>query len=250
MKNESALRYAELPPMIKDLTILAVTKMHGGVCTAGIDEQGRWVRPVRQLKPPEYAYAGASDYCLLPLDFFHGGQSHMVNLGVTRCWLKSHQPSPPHIEDWTLDVNHKPQLLKQLSLAEQTEFLATHAEANFAPLLHHERSLGLYQATQFGFHFGWNATGDDVVVRATFTIAGTELRDIGCTDLRLRALGRKLLAHNQTATLTQLDFARHLKQATYLAVGLSRLHHGKHWPILVGVHTLPELAVEVDYARL
>jgi hypothetical protein len=47
-----------------------------------------------------------------------------------------------------------------------------------------------------------------------------------------------------------LDFARHLKQATSLVVGLSRLHYGKHWPILVGVHTLPALEVEVDYAHL
>jgi hypothetical protein len=236
--------------MEKALTILAVTKMHGGVCTAGLDEQGRWVRPVRQLKEVTYAHAGASDYCLLPLDFFHGGQSHLVNLGVTRFWLKSYQPAPPHIEDWALDVNHKPQLLRTLSPAAQTEFLAAHAETDFAPLLNHERSLGLFQSSQFAFHFGWNATGDDVTVRASCTVGGHELHDIGCTDLRMRALGRKWLAHSKTATLTQLDFARHLKQATYLAIGLSRLHQGKHWPILVGVHTLPELEVEVDYARL
>ena len=236
--------------MEKALTILAVTKMHGGVCTAGIDEQGHWVRPIRQLKLTSYAHSGASDYCLLPLDFFHGGQSHLVNLGVTNCWLNSHQPTPPHSEDWTLDVNHKPQLLKKLSLAEQAEFLAAHAEADFSPLLNHERSLGLFPASQFAFHFGLNATGDGVTVRATFTIAGTELRDISCTDLRLRALGRKLLAHRKNALLTEADFARQHKQATYLAVGLSRLHQGQHWPILVGVHTLPELEVAVDYARL
>jgi hypothetical protein len=236
--------------MEKALTILAVTKMHGGVCTAGIDEQGQWVRPVRQMNIKNYAHSGASDYCLLPLDFFHGGQSHLVNLGVTRCWLESYQPTPPHIEDWTLDVSHKPQLLKKLSLAEQTEFLAAHAETDCAPLLNHERSLGLFHSTQFAFHFSRNASGDDVTVRATFTIAGMKLHDIGCTDLRMRALARKWLAHGKTATLTHVDFARHLKQATYLAIGLSRLHHGKHWPLLVGVHTLPELEVEVDYARL
>ena len=236
--------------MEKALTILAVTKMHGGVCTAGIDEQGHWVRPVRQLRIANYAHAGASDYCLLPLDFFHGGQSHLVNLGVTQCWLKSPQPAPPHVEDWVLDVNRKPQLRKKLSLAEQTAFLAAHAETDFTPLLKHERSLALFQASQFAFHFGWNLTGDDVTVRASCTLAGSEWPDIGCTDLRMRALGRKLLGQSKTATLTQWDFARHHKQATYLTIGLSRLHQGKHWPILVGVHTLPELEVEVDYGRL
>jgi hypothetical protein len=31
----------------KELTILALTRMHGGVCAAGIDGDGLWVRPVR-----------------------------------------------------------------------------------------------------------------------------------------------------------------------------------------------------------
>jgi hypothetical protein len=68
----------------------------------------------------------------------------------------------------------------------------------------------------------------------------------------MRALGRKLLAksNNQSHTLTQDDFSKQGKQATYLALGRSRLFQGKHWLIVVGVHSLPELQIEVDYARL
>src|SRR5215813_3755511 len=83
----------------KELTILALTKMHGGVCTAGIDGDGQWVRPVRPHSESKPRCDAVTDYCLLPLDFFHGGHSHLVNLGVTRFSFASHTPQPPHNED-------------------------------------------------------------------------------------------------------------------------------------------------------
>jgi hypothetical protein len=240
--------------VVKEITVLALTKMHGGVCTAGVDEAGRWVRPVRPTAVERHSpYEPLTDYCLLPLDFFHSGQSHLVPLGVTRCWLKSDAPQPPHIEDWLLDLNRKPQLIRKLDPGEQAAFLAAHAEADLTPLdPEHRRSLGLFRAGDFSFVFGQNKTGDDVQVRASFTVGEREVPDVGCTDLRLRALGRKLLAKSggKPCALTHEDFRRHGKEATYLAVGLSRLHQGKHWLLLVGVHTLPELAVEVDYGKL
>lgn len=237
----------------KELTILAVTKMHGGVCTAGIDAAGQWVRPVRPVNERRQAEHAITDYCLLPLDFFHGGQSHLVNLGVTRVWLDAHTPQSPHVEDWTLDLRHKPLFIRKLSTGEQAEFLATHAESELTLLgAERQRSLALVKPDDFSFAFGLNQTGDDVAVRGSFTLGAAAVNDIGCTDLRMRALGRKLLEKSGGAksTLDQAGFQRQGKEATYLAVGLSRLHQGKHWLILVGVHTLPELAVEIDYAKL
>jgi hypothetical protein len=35
-----------------------------------------------------------------------------------------------------------------------------------------------------------------------------------------------------------------------LTLELSRLYRDKHWLTVVGVHTIPEIHVEVDYARL
>ena len=68
----------------------------------------------------------------------------------------------------------------------------------------------------------------------------------------MRALGRKLLEKSggAKASLDNEDFKRHGKHATYLTLGLSRLFQNKHWLLLVGVHSLPELAVEIDYAKL
>jgi hypothetical protein len=232
----------------KDITILALTKMHGGVCTAGIDADGQWVRPVRAAQQLE---RGITDHCLLPLDFFHGGKSHLINLGVTRFTLDAPAPQPPHREDWTLNLKQKPSFIRKLSTSEQAEFLSAHAENTLA-LFDAGRSLTLIQPDAYSFSFSRNQTGDDVSVRASFTLGATTINDIGCTDLRLRVLGRKLCPQTNAApyTLDQAGFARHGKEAMYLAVGLSRLHQGKHWLIVVGVHTLPELALEIDYAKL
>ncbi|MGE0883063.1 MAG: hypothetical protein AB7P14_05935 [Blastocatellales bacterium] len=238
---------------VKDITILALTKMHGGVCTAGIDAEGRWVRPVRPRTEQRPSREGVSDYSLLPLDFFHGGKSHLVNLGVTRFQFSDAAPHPPHVEDWTIDMSHKPEHLNKLSETEQAQFLAAHAEDDLAPLCHrHERSLMLVQPDGFSFSFCPNQTGDDVLVRASFDLRDESFADIGCTDLRMRALGRKLLAKTGggNVSLTDADFRRRGKQTTYLTLGLSRLFQNKHWLILVGVHSLPELAVEIDYNHL
>jgi hypothetical protein len=240
-----------------DLTILAVTRMHGGVCTAGIDASGRWVRPVRPPNPRLEAKAGRceaiTDYCLLPLDFFHGGRSHLANLGLTRFFLCEAAPRPPHVEDWLLDLSRKPELLRKLSEEEQAAFLAAHAEPDLALLAEAPaRSLALFRPARFSFTFNWNHTGEDVAVRASFETDAGAVTNAGCTDLRMRALGRRLLDQSggKPCRLDQTDFERQGKRDTYLAIGLSRLYHGKHWPILIGVHALPELAIEVDYAKL
>src|SRR5215813_1294168 len=207
----------------KELTILALTKMHGGVCTAGIDGDGCWVRPVRPHTEDQPRYEMVTDYCLLPLDFFHGGHSHLINLGVTRFWFSSHTPQAPHTEDWVMELTRKPQLIRKLTDEEQERFLAAHVEDG-APLLDGDgrRSLALIKPVSFSFSFGMNRSGDDVSVRASFTVGDMQVADLNCTDLRVRVLGRKMLGKSGGAKciLSDEDFRRHGKQVTYLTVGL------------------------------
>lgn|SRR5262245_7817497 len=239
--------------LAKEVTILALTKMHGGVCTAGIDGEGRWVRPVRPHNESIKRFEMVTDYCLLPLDFFHGGQSHLVNLGVTQFWFSAHTPQPPHSEDWVMDLTRKPQLIRKLSAEEQERFLATRVEEGL-PLLDGDghRSLALIKPSRFSISFGMNRSGNDVSVRTSFTFGDVEIGDAGCTDLRVRALGRKMLEKSggEKCVLSDEDFSRHGKQSTYFTIGLSRPFQGKYWLILVGVHTVPELMVEIDFAKL
>jgi hypothetical protein len=237
----------------KELTILALTKMHGGVCTAGIDVEGQWVRPVRPHNENPQRSEMVTDYCLLPLDFFHGGQSHLMNLGVTRFWFSTHMPQPPHTEDWVMDLTRKPQIIRKLSAEEQERFLASHVEEGW-PLLNgsSNRSLALITPRNFSITFGMNQSGNDVSVRTSFTFGDDVVSDAGCTDLRIRALGRKMIEKSggEKCVLSDEDFLRHGKQLTYFTIGLSRQFQGKHWLILVGVHSVPELSVEIDFAKL
>jgi len=157
------------------------------------------------------------------------------------------------VEDWTLDLQRKPQWLRNLSQQEQAEFLTQHCEPDISVLVsNEERSLGLFLPDSFRFMFGLNVASTDITVRADFVLGGQTFSEIGCTDLRMRALGRKLLERSGGAAcqLSRADFERRGKQITYLALGLSRLYRGKHWLIVVGVHSIPELAVEIDYGRL
>jgi len=237
-----------------EITTLAITKMYGGVCTAGIDEAGRWVRPVRHSSEQAPRGTGAGDYSLLPIDFFHGGKSHLANLGVTRFYLTERAPNPPHVEDCIIDPRSKPELLKKLPAQEQQDFLGSHAEPGLDRLLPApSASLCLIRPGNFSFLFRVAPGGDDVAVRSSFTAGRDKLSDIACTDLRMRALGRSMLSGKDSETelrLKEEDFWRRGKSAIYLAVGLSRLYQGKHWPLVVGVHSIPELEVEIDFARL
>jgi hypothetical protein len=97
-----------------------------------------------------------------------------------------------------------------------------------------------------------NQSGTDISVRTTFAIGGHDYSDISCTDLRMRALGRSLLEKSSGApcALYQADFERRGKHHTYLALGLSRRFRGKHWLLVIGVHTIPELDVLIDWGRL
>jgi hypothetical protein len=238
---------------VKEITVLAVTKMHGGVCSAGIDSSGNWVRPIRKPASSHWERSGITDYCLLPIDFFHGGRSHLTNLGITRIHLTEPRPRPPHIEDWLLDTCKKPELIRKLSQDEQAAFLAANTEGDLSALEPlRSRSLALVRSNEFSFRFRQNVSADDVAVRASFRIGNRLFADIGCTDLRMRALGRMLFAGPDAAPveLSHLDFKRRGKTATYLAVGLSRLYQDKHWLIVVGVHSIPEMEIDVDYARL
>ena len=233
--------------------MLAITKMHGGVCTAGIDGSGTWIRPIRRPSTQDREQTGITDYSLLPVDFFHGGRSHLVNLGMTRFQLVEPLSDPPHVEDWIMDSGRKPQLVRKLSGAEQADYLSRYVETDLRGLeLHRSRSLSLIKPTSFSFAFRPNQTGDDVTVRAWFSFSGKDFNNIGCTDLRMRALGRTLLekSDGEPVDLTEEDFKRRGKDLTYLAVGLSRLYLGRNWLIVVGVHTIPELDVAIDYARL
>jgi hypothetical protein len=75
---------------------------------------------------------------------------------------------------------------------------------------------------------------------------------LSVTDLRWRALGREWLPEGGGWT----DFdagdleTRYGVSDIYLVVGLTRSYRGSFWPIIVGVHTLPDYDVALDRDNL
>ena len=72
------------------------------------------------------------------------------------------------------------------------------------------------------------------------------------TDLRWRALGRRLLPKEGGALALTADGLREAAggEPLYLSVGLSRSFQDQMWPMVVGVHCLPDYEASVDPANL
>ena len=232
-----------MPP--QQVLILAITKMLSGICVAGFTPEPdpvtglRWVRPVRDfdtIQPGDMTDAdGRLTQC-----------SDVVELN-----LIAPRPDPPHTEDWLTDfVRHRPRLLRRLEGEKRARFFAKYLDR--APedvLIYHTRSLCLVQPEWVKAHFSLDTYSGKYEARLTFVLAGdanhpraTSKRGVPVTDLKWRALGRAWLGEKGgLLTLDHETLCERLNaQAIYLAIGLSRNWQGEYWPLVVGVHVVPD----------
>lgn len=236
---------------IQQVLLLAMTQMRSGICVAGLSTEPdpmtglRWIRPVR-----DHDTVQSGDMC--------DENGCMFNCcDVVELRLLRPRPEPPHVEDWLTDfVHHRPRLLRRLEGDKRARFFANHLDP--APqdvLTHCTRSLCLISPTHVWAHFGLDAYSGKYEARLGFELepgdqdarrsAGpwrTASSGVAVTDLKWRALGRKWLA-DRGGTL-DLDSDRVCAElgadALYLTVGLSRAWQGKCWPLVVGVHAVPD----------
>jgi len=239
---------------VKEVLILAVTKMLGGVCIAGMTAEPdpatwlRWVRPVREH---EHVLLGdittRDDIVLRPFD-------------VAEFDLLSPHPSPPHTEDWVTDfVHHRPHVVRRLEGKRRIDFLRKHLDTAPSQVLDgQQRSLCLIKPDWIQASFRLDAYSGQFEARLAFGLGKASYRGsqakggIPVSDLRWRALGRAWLAEGQSGA--EFD-AGTLKnrfgiQELYLAVGLTRSYEGRCWPLVVGVHTEPDYPAVVDYQNM
>jgi hypothetical protein len=96
---------------------------------------------------------------------------------------------------------------------------------------------GKYEA-RMGFELGSCAPATDSSTAAW----RTDARGVAVTDLKWRALGRKWLADCGGTLDLEPDQLREQLAADdlYLTIGLSRAWKGKCWPLVVGVHAVPD----------
>ncbi|MDI6735777.1 MAG: hypothetical protein QME42_06235 [bacterium] len=235
-------------PITKNLVILAMTKMANGVCIAGIEpETGQWIRPVRlDVSDP-------MEHCIQLTDFIIKGQPQIKYLGLSQFGLKEPKPEPPHIEDWLIDRRVKPKLVKELSNSEKIEFLKAHSHQDDLPNLEGLKySLGMITPEDFSFHFKPNKAGDDIAVRVDFSVNSRNYSDIPCSDIKMRALGRKVLSYlgKSEHRLFRQDFDKKGYEQVFFAMGLTRPYKDKNWLMVIGVHTVPEYQAQIDFSNL
>ncbi len=220
------------------ITLLAVTRMLSGVCIAGLDEEGRWVRPVKER-------AG-----LLIGDITYPTRAVMQTFDVAEFPVLRARPQPPHVEDFISDfIRARPRLVGHLAPEERAGFLAAHAETDASPVLReHTRSLCLVRAECLDASFTLDAYSGKYESR--LSVDGG--RPLPVTDLRWRAWGRRLLGGNGgECHLAAAGLFRALgTKEVYIAYGLSRNFQGQTWTLVVGVHPVPDFEVTVDYGLM
>jgi hypothetical protein len=231
---------------VSEILLLAVTKMLSGLCIGGVAPGGsRWVRPVKEfgsilvgdLRLPDGALMQPFDVVSLPL-------------GKPR-------PQPPHVEDVLCDfVRPRPQRVRRVPVEEREAALRAALDPHPEQVWErHERSLTLFQPADLTAIFVHDDYSGKFEARLAWPGGGLE-RGHPVTDLRWRALGRALLPQGGERRLTWADLraGAHTHgpgaSAVYLALGLSRNYQGQFWPIVVGVHLLPDFDVTLDERHL
>lgn len=250
-----------MPP--KEILIMAMTRMRSGICTAGLVADAHaaggmaWVRPV---KP----------YGSLLLGDMTDAAGRVVQVGeVVELALLRPRPDRVHREDWVTDfIRHRPRVVRRVAGERWAEFLDQHIDP--APddvLVHHRRSLCLVQPAALSAHFLLDRQTGKYEARVAFTLAGHGGSERGAplnlpvTDLAWRALGRRWLAEDLGAAAPAGEVRRLLLDdaalrarlsatAIFLSIGLSRTYTDRIWPLVIGVHPLPEYTVTIDYAQL
>ncbi|MEW5987828.1 MAG: hypothetical protein AB1791_14435 [Chloroflexota bacterium] len=240
--------------MSHEVLILALTRMKSGLCTAGFINQPHpasgltWVRPVKE-------------HSSLLLGDMTDADGRVVQIGdVVSLNLLHPRPDPPHTEDWLTDfVRQRPRLLRQLSGQKRADFLARHVDQCPAEVLQqHTRSLCLIRPSALWATFSLDDYSGKYEAYVGFQQDGLyypapPTRGVPVTDLKWRALGRQWLAEERAGRLKFSHDELHGRLAAgviYLAIGLSRSYKGTIWPLVVGVHVVPDYAAVIDYDNL
>ncbi len=230
-----------------DILILAVTRMRGGICVAGMSGAAdpisrlRWVRPIKQRGPlllGDIRYASGA--------LMRAGDVIDWRMGVPR-------PDPPHVEDVLVNpIRDRANLLRQLDSPQRAEFCARHLDRTPADVLRYEmRSLCLLQPDRVRATWYRDSYSGRYETRIAFQWCdfATDDRGYPVTDLAWRALGRIWLQSREQLMLNDAALRERIG-AIYLVVGRGRQFEGHHWPLIVGVHAAGLPKMEIDEESL
>jgi hypothetical protein len=235
---------------VTEILIMAMTHMRSGICTAGFihDPQspGRlhWVRPVKE-------------HGTLLIGDMTTARGEVVRMGdVVDLALIEPRPAGNHVEDWVTDFRRRrPRILRHLTEERRTKLLADYCDPDPADvLLRRSRSLCLIRPDDLWASFALDGYSGKYEARLGFQLADLPFpeaespRGLAVTDLKWRALGRRWLSDASQIHLSRADLCHRLAaDEIYLSLGLSRLYQGRQWTLVIGVHPVPDYAVEIVY---
>lgn len=225
-----------------EVLIMAMTHMRSGICSAGfiVEDDGKlaWVRPVKEHG------------VLLPGDMTTRDGEFVRMDDVVDLALLSHRPADNHVEDWITDfVHNRPRIVRRLNGDRRAHFFADHCDTNPAEVLVDPvRSLCLIHPDDLWASFALDSYSDKFQARIGFHLpAAPNLdaasdRGISVTDLKWRAQGRNWLADGPPVLHLSRDELRTRLPTDdiYLSIGLSRPYQGRQWPLVIGVHCVPD----------
>ena len=237
-----------MPP--KQVLVLAMTRMLTGVCTAGLtmdphpQSKLAWIRPVK-------------DFGTLLLGDLRTADGQMIGCGdVVEFQVLKPRPNSPHVEDCVTElVRARPRILRRLEGERRARFLAERIDRSPAEVLGERptRSLCLVRPDWVRASLELNPQSGQYKAHMDFALPGAPAeRCVTVTDLKWRALGRCCLAAGDTQLELDGDvlWERLGTQEIFLALGLSRALGGGHWPLVIGVHLVPDYAAEIDWGNL
>jgi len=220
-----------------NLKILAVTRMLNEICVAGVDESHTWMRPVRQ-----------TNLNLLKSDIFQENKCVLRNYNVVRFLSKRRLNNVPHSEDFLVDWSYKPTIIKELDpdarkilyrRMDQTKDIKNNISSY---LKTNKRSLVLVKPDEINGCSWVDSFSGKYKPRIRFNVNNIPY-DFSCTDLRWRAFGRE--SKNRSGSMDMLN-----TKDIYFVIGLTRKFREDYWPMVVGVHTIPDMKISIDYSNL
>jgi hypothetical protein len=212
--------------------------MMNGICVAGIDEGGRWVRPVNL---PEFDFS--------PQELSQAGGVVVEPYNEVEFRLGQRLNSSPQSEDVeaigatpllvrTLNEN---QLLTLMQQKDEHQGVVENGNDLETWLVGMNRSLVLTRVDDVLRAYR-NTFNERRQRRIVFRV-GDNILNLPCTDLRWRKITRN---DRDAEALNSLKSAN----VIYFALGLPRIFQGHYYPMVVGVHPLPKLVGDVDYDDL
>ncbi|MBU4311654.1 MAG: hypothetical protein KJ706_02905 [Candidatus Omnitrophica bacterium] len=233
--------------MDKKITILAVTKLGNELCVAGVDSDGNWIRPTTLSR------GGWRQF--YKVDIYDKNRKPIITLSnvvVIHLVRPIPEIDTPHIEDWEYGRRSKPVFIRTLSDSQRLSLFQEISEQTLAPLIkNHERSLCLIEPSSIvSVNFANISYTGKYQPILDFTFKGKSY-SYKVTDIYWRALGRNLLAKGHNPVLKGKELQSILQYSKFfLTIGLGRQFKEKYWPFIVGIHTVPQFQVKIDYGNI